>query len=145
MLTASSLCRREKMPGSLVSAGASHFLERAQVKNQEEHHHKRIFREEFLALVRRHRIACDERYLWRRGSAVPSGSGLFRVRAPNVEIELVHSFGGCAPKATRASRRPTRPVRFSCNASTVARPTGVRPIISTPSGLQAKWSDHRCE
>ena len=34
------------------------------IKNQEEHHRKMSFQEEFLALLEKHRIAYDERYLW---------------------------------------------------------------------------------
>ena len=34
------------------------------IKNQKEHHHKMTFQEEFLALLKRHRIAYDPRYLW---------------------------------------------------------------------------------
>jgi REP element-mobilizing transposase RayT len=34
------------------------------IKNQEQHHRKMTFQEEFLALLKRHRIAYDERYLW---------------------------------------------------------------------------------
>jgi putative transposase len=34
------------------------------IKSQEEHHRKMTFQEEFLALLKRHRIVCDERYLW---------------------------------------------------------------------------------
>ena len=34
------------------------------IKTQEEHHRKMTFQEEFLALLKRHRIAFDERYLW---------------------------------------------------------------------------------
>ena len=34
------------------------------IKNQEEHHRKMTFKEEFLALLKKHRIAYDERYLW---------------------------------------------------------------------------------
>jgi REP element-mobilizing transposase RayT len=34
------------------------------IKNQAEHHHKMSFQEEFLALLKKHRIAYDERYLW---------------------------------------------------------------------------------
>jgi putative transposase len=34
------------------------------IKGQEEHHRKMTFQEEFLALLKRHRIAYDERYLW---------------------------------------------------------------------------------
>ncbi len=33
-------------------------------QTQAEHHRKLTFQEEFLALLRRHRIAYDERYLW---------------------------------------------------------------------------------
>ena len=34
------------------------------IKNQEEHHRKKTFQEEFLALLKKHRITYDERYLW---------------------------------------------------------------------------------
>ena len=34
------------------------------IKKQEEHHRKMTFQEEFLALLKKHRIAYDERYLW---------------------------------------------------------------------------------
>jgi putative transposase len=34
------------------------------IKSQEEHHRKMTFQEEFLALLQKHRIAFDERYLW---------------------------------------------------------------------------------
>ncbi len=34
------------------------------VREQPEHHRERTFQEEFLALLRRHRIPFDERYLW---------------------------------------------------------------------------------
>jgi hypothetical protein len=34
------------------------------IKNQEEHHRKVTFQEEFLAFLKRHRIEFDKRYLW---------------------------------------------------------------------------------
>ena len=34
------------------------------IKSQPEHHRKMTFREEFLALLKKHQIAYDERYLW---------------------------------------------------------------------------------
>jgi putative transposase len=34
------------------------------IKDQEAHHSKMTFQEEFLALLRKHRIEYDERYLW---------------------------------------------------------------------------------
>ena len=34
------------------------------IKNQDEHHRKMNFKEEFLALLKKHHIAYDERYLW---------------------------------------------------------------------------------
>ena len=37
----------------------------AYIKNQEAHHRKMTFQDEFLALLKRHRIAYDERYLWK--------------------------------------------------------------------------------
>jgi putative transposase len=36
----------------------------AYIKNQEEHHKTMTFQEEFLALLKKHRIEYDERYLW---------------------------------------------------------------------------------
>src|SRR5437667_10199791 len=47
------------------SVSASHLDTVAQyIKGQEEHHRKVTFQEEFLALLKKHRIAFDERYLW---------------------------------------------------------------------------------
>ena len=34
------------------------------LKNQEEHHRKMTFQEEFTALLKKHKIEYDERYLW---------------------------------------------------------------------------------
>ena len=34
------------------------------IRNQAEHHKKMSFKEEFIALLRKHRIEYDERYLW---------------------------------------------------------------------------------
>ena len=34
------------------------------IQTQAEHHRKMTFQEEFLALLKKHRIAYDERYLW---------------------------------------------------------------------------------
>ena len=34
------------------------------IKDQEDHHRKKSFQEEFLALLKKHHIAYDERYLW---------------------------------------------------------------------------------
>jgi putative transposase len=34
------------------------------IRDQEEHHRKMTFQEEFLALLKKHHIAYDERYLW---------------------------------------------------------------------------------
>ena len=34
------------------------------IRSQEEQHRKMSFKEEFLALLKKHRIAYDERYLW---------------------------------------------------------------------------------
>jgi REP element-mobilizing transposase RayT len=36
----------------------------AYIKNQREHHRARSFQEEFVALLKKHRIEYDERYLW---------------------------------------------------------------------------------
>jgi REP element-mobilizing transposase RayT len=34
------------------------------IRHQEEHHRKRSFQEEFVLLLKKHRMAYDERYLW---------------------------------------------------------------------------------
>ena len=34
------------------------------IRTQEEHHKKMTFQEEFMLLLKKHRIAYDERYLW---------------------------------------------------------------------------------
>jgi putative transposase len=34
------------------------------IRNQEEHHRKRSFQDEFRALLKNHRIEFDERYIW---------------------------------------------------------------------------------
>ncbi len=34
------------------------------IKDQENHHRKMTFQEEFLALLKKHRVEYDERYLW---------------------------------------------------------------------------------
>jgi len=34
------------------------------IRNQREHHQRVTFQEEFLALLKKHRIEYDERYLW---------------------------------------------------------------------------------
>ena len=36
----------------------------AYIRDQEQHHRKMTFQEEFLALLKKHRIQFDERYLW---------------------------------------------------------------------------------
>ncbi|HUE36532.1 MAG TPA: IS200/IS605 family transposase [Candidatus Acidoferrum sp.] len=37
---------------------------KAYIKNQKEHHRRRSFQEEFLMLLKKHRVKFDERYLW---------------------------------------------------------------------------------
>ena len=39
-------------------------IARANNENQEEHHRKVTFQEEFIALLKKHNIEYDERYLW---------------------------------------------------------------------------------
>jgi len=36
----------------------------AYIQSQDEHHRRRTFQEEFLAFLRKHKIAYDERYIW---------------------------------------------------------------------------------
>ena len=37
---------------------------RAYIENQEEHHRQRTFKEEFVAMLEKHGLEYDERYLW---------------------------------------------------------------------------------
>ena len=37
---------------------------RSYIRNQEEHHRKSSFEDEFLTLLKRHRVVFDERYVW---------------------------------------------------------------------------------
>lgn len=34
------------------------------IRNQEEHHREKSFKEEFLEFLKRHQIEYDERYIW---------------------------------------------------------------------------------
>jgi len=34
------------------------------IKDQKEHHRQMTFQEEFIALLKKHRVEYDERYLW---------------------------------------------------------------------------------
>ena len=43
---------------------SQHEVVRKYVLNQEEHHRKRTFEEEFIELLQKHNIACDERYVF---------------------------------------------------------------------------------
>ena len=46
-----------------VSASALDAVE-AYIRNQEEHHRKVTFQDEFRAFLRKHKVDCDERYVW---------------------------------------------------------------------------------
>jgi putative transposase len=47
------------------NASISHVAETiAYIKNQEEHHRKKTFQEEYLAFLTKHRIVYDEKFLW---------------------------------------------------------------------------------
>jgi len=46
----------------VVKSGEALLIE--YIRNQEEHHRKRGFKEEFLILLERHGVEYDERYLW---------------------------------------------------------------------------------
>jgi REP element-mobilizing transposase RayT len=54
---------QEKYGAFSVSASQLETLVRY-IRGQEEHHRKRTFQDEFLALLRRHRVEFDERHLW---------------------------------------------------------------------------------
>lgn len=47
---------------SVSKSGEAQLIE--YIRNQEEHHRKRGFKEEFLILLERHGVEYDERYLW---------------------------------------------------------------------------------
>ena len=53
----------QENPGGRDTSGARESSG-VYIKSQEAHHRKMTFQEEFLALLRKHRIAFDERYLW---------------------------------------------------------------------------------
>jgi hypothetical protein len=47
------------------SVGASQLTDTiSYIENQEEHHRYKGFQEEYLAFLKRHEIACDEKYVW---------------------------------------------------------------------------------
>jgi len=47
------------------SVSKSHVEETvAYIERQKEHHRERSFQEEYLAFLRKHEIAYDERYIW---------------------------------------------------------------------------------
>lgn len=49
----------------LFSVSPSHFeMVRQYILNQEEHHKKETFREEFLRILKKYGAAFDERYMW---------------------------------------------------------------------------------
>jgi len=50
------------------------------IQGQEEHHRQMTFQEEFLVLLKKHRIEYDDRYLWDLTSTVPSGLNRRSVR-----------------------------------------------------------------
>jgi len=44
------------------------------IKSQPEHHRRMTFQEEFLALLKKHRVEYDERYLWGLNFSRPFGT-----------------------------------------------------------------------
>ena len=70
------------------------------------------FQEEFLALLKKHGIAYDERYLWERKSAVPAGLALDGHRVPNVE-----TLGYCHFSLREQERRSTVPTEKGAPAT----------------------------
>ena len=44
--------------------GSLSYVSSYNIENQEEHDRKMAFQEGFLALLKKHHIAYDERYLW---------------------------------------------------------------------------------
>src|SRR5450830_1931205 len=50
------------------------------IQGQEEHHRQMTFQEEFLVLLKKHRIEYDDRYLWDLTSTVSSGLNRRSVR-----------------------------------------------------------------
>jgi len=58
------------------------------------------FQEEFLALLKKHHIAYDERYLWEWISAVPSGRGLFALCTQRWSVGLLSRGSSGTPDAS---------------------------------------------
>ena len=50
--------------GAFTISGSQLEVVRRYVQRQEEHHRKHTFQEEFVAFLKKHGIAYDERYLW---------------------------------------------------------------------------------
>ena len=65
-----------------------------------------------------------------------------KLNDPALQSPPVHSSGGCNPALTQCWRAVTTVALFIRNASTVARPQAVLPIIRVPSSLHAKCCDH---
>jgi putative transposase len=50
--------------GAFAVSASNVAAVRAYVRDQERHHRKRSFQEEYLEFLAKHEIAFDERYLW---------------------------------------------------------------------------------
>ena len=58
------------------------------IENQEAHHRKMSFQEEFIALLKKHRIEYDESYLWEKFNR-PFGTCASRVQNPAVNCRAI--------------------------------------------------------
>jgi REP element-mobilizing transposase RayT len=58
------LFRRQEKYGAFSVSVSQLDKIRKYIKNQEEHHRKMTFQEEFLALLKKHGLKYDERFLW---------------------------------------------------------------------------------
>lgn len=96
-----------------------------------------FYSEAFLRLERSRFIAlrCRESYI------KPACS---HARSIVAQLRSRSSSGGCQPARTQRLRAATSIGRFSCRATIVARPLGVRPSIREPSTLQPKCSRQGC-
>jgi hypothetical protein len=70
--------------------------------------------------------------------------GIGELRLEDTHCTPDELSGGCSPTAANTRRRLTNGTRFSCSASTVARPIRVRPRTTVPSSLHAKCPVQRC-
>ena len=68
------IARHNKMKAIEIGGVEDHAHIVQYLKGQEEHHRKRTFKDEFVELLKKHRIIYDERFLWDQIVSRPSGA-----------------------------------------------------------------------